>query len=195
VPETPDVRIVVVFTEDRNVVAVGRVSGKAVRKSVEHGELWWLHPGTDRVLPFEGHELVSLESGKPWVEAVVRPKGPAADQAPSSPEAVEAPKVRHEASSERSELSDGSILVELADVIHQRRVERPEGSYTSYLFEEGPGKIRKKTGEEAVEVILASSRDELVHEGADLIYHLLVLYEAEGIPVSALLDELASRRR
>jgi phosphoribosyl-ATP pyrophosphohydrolase len=87
-----------------------------------------------------------------------------------------------------------AVLEELAAVIRERREKMPEGSYTSYLFKEGAEKIRKKTGEEAVELILARGRDEIVYEASDLIYHLLVLLEAEGIPLEEVLQELRGRR-
>ncbi len=69
----------------------------------------------------------------------------------------------------------------------------PEGSYTTHLFSSGNEKIRKKTGEEAIELILASTRDELVFEAADLLFHLLVLLEDEGIGLEEIIGELQKR--
>ena len=69
-----------------------------------------------------------------------------------------------------------SIINELEALIAKREAERPEGAYTTYLFEEGVDKILKKVGEEASEVIIAAkNRDakELKWEVADLFYHLL----------------------
>ena len=71
----------------------------------------------------------------------------------------------------------------------------PEGSYTTHLFSTGRDKIRKKIGEEAVEVILAATNEELRSEAADLIYHLMVLLEAEGMRFESVVDELALRHR
>ena len=81
----------------------------------------------------------------------------------------------------------------LSKVISDRRKKMPEGSYTSHLFREGGLKIRKKLGEEAVELVLARNHGEVVYEAADLIYHLLVLLEEEGIGIDEVLDELESR--
>lgn len=88
------------------------------------------------------------------------------------------------------------ILKELEQVIAKRFAERPEGAYTTYLFNEGIDKICKKVGEEAAEVIIASKnrdKDELKWESADLLYHLLVLLREQGLPFSEVLDTLASR--
>lgn len=89
-----------------------------------------------------------------------------------------------------------NILGMLEELIAQRDMERPEGAYTTYLFEHGVDKILKKIGEEAGEVIIAAkNRDpkELRYESADLIYHLLVLLREQGMTIADTLDELASR--
>jgi phosphoribosyl-ATP pyrophosphohydrolase/phosphoribosyl-AMP cyclohydrolase len=90
-----------------------------------------------------------------------------------------------------------SIIPELYQVILERQETRPEGSYTAYLFDKGIDKICKKVGEEAAEVIIAAknrSREELVYESADLIYHLLVLLAEGGIKPAEVFNELAKRR-
>ena len=88
---------------------------------------------------------------------------------------------------------DVAVLADLWATIQERNHSRPEGSYTTHLFTQGEEKIRKKTGEEAVELLLARSTDETVHEAADLIYHLLVLLESTGVGIDALLAELRRR--
>ncbi len=90
-----------------------------------------------------------------------------------------------------------SIIAELELVIRDRQTHPRDGSYTCHLFERGLTEIAKKVGEEAVEVIVASlgQQDErLTAEAADLIYHLLVLLTARGIPWSAVEKELSRRR-
>jgi phosphoribosyl-ATP pyrophosphohydrolase len=82
----------------------------------------------------------------------------------------------------------------LIQVIKERKANRPEGSYTTHLFNSGIEKIRKKTGEEAIELILARRREDIAYEAADLIYHLLVLLEAEDIDLGEVLEELSRRR-
>ena len=74
----------------------------------------------------------------------------------------------------------------------------PEGSYTTKLFIKGPKIIGKKVGEEAVEAVIEAvdgNRDRFVYEASDLIYHLLVLLEQQGVSLSDLERELALRHR
>jgi len=89
-------------------------------------------------------------------------------------------------------------LSRLEATIAQRDAERPEGAYTTYLFEKGVDKILKKVGEETAEVIIAAkNRDanELRCESADLIFHLMVLLREQGIPFDDVLKELEFRHR
>lgn len=77
-----------------------------------------------------------------------------------------------------------------------RKSERPEGSYTTYLFEKGRDKILKKVGEECTEVIIAGKagdRAETVYELADLAYHALVLMADMDITPDEVRAELAKR--
>ena len=77
-----------------------------------------------------------------------------------------------------------------------RKREKPEGSYTTYLFEKGLDKILKKVGEEATEVIIAGKagdKRETVYEIADLAYHVMVLMTEAGISLADVREELASR--
>ena len=81
-------------------------------------------------------------------------------------------------------------------LLEERRDQRPEGSYTTYLFEKGLDKILKKVGEECTEVIIAAKdRDhkETVYELADLAYHVLVLMVSAGITVEDVTRELEKR--
>ena len=96
--------------------------------------------------------------------------------------------------------SSFEVLSELAHVIRSRNEERPDGSYTTTLFEGGVDRVAKKVGEEAIEVVLAAKNyadkpgSELPMEVADLLYHLLVLAEAVGLPSHDVFEELAKRR-
>lgn len=91
-----------------------------------------------------------------------------------------------------------AIINELERVIAKREAERPEGAYTSYLFNEGVDKILKKVGEEASEVIIAAKNrrhDELKWEVADLFYHLLVLLREQKLPLDDVLTVLEERHQ
>ncbi|MBR5279088.1 MAG: phosphoribosyl-ATP diphosphatase [Clostridia bacterium] len=82
------------------------------------------------------------------------------------------------------------------DLIIGRKIDKKEGSYTTYLFEKGRDKILKKVGEEATEVIIggkANDKAETIYELADLMYHALVLMADMDISVDDVMKELASR--
>ena len=92
----------------------------------------------------------------------------------------------------------GHLLSRLARTIASRAAEKPRGSYTAELLTAGVGKASQKVGEEAVEVVVAANSEDderLASEAADLLYHLLVLLEARGVPLDAVLRELESRAR
>jgi phosphoribosyl-AMP cyclohydrolase / phosphoribosyl-ATP pyrophosphohydrolase len=88
------------------------------------------------------------------------------------------------------------ILQELYSVIEERKERRPEGSYTTYLFNSGLDKILKKIGEEATETIVAAKNDDgrLPSESADLLYHLIVLLVERGVTLDEIARELKQRR-
>ncbi|CAN5382983.1 bifunctional phosphoribosyl-AMP cyclohydrolase/phosphoribosyl-ATP diphosphatase HisIE [soil metagenome] len=80
-----------------------------------------------------------------------------------------------------------AILDQIADIVADRKRHMPEGSYTTYLFEQGIDKIGKKIGEESAEVIIAAKNghpEPLAGEAADLLYHLLVMLQASDVPLS-----------
>ncbi|RIK38364.1 MAG: bifunctional phosphoribosyl-AMP cyclohydrolase/phosphoribosyl-ATP diphosphatase [Chloroflexi bacterium] len=97
----------------------------------------------------------------------------------------------------RSAVGGGAqVLARVAATIEQRYAERPDGSYTTYLFNEGIDKIGKKIGEEAAEVIIAAKNGEaepLAGEAADLLYHLLVLLRASNVPLEQVWQVLEAR--
>lgn len=84
----------------------------------------------------------------------------------------------------------------LYDMLVGRKLEKKEGSYTTYLFEKGLDKILKKVGEESTEVIIAAKAEdkaETIYEIADLAYHVMVLMIQAGITLKDIHKELASR--
>ena len=84
----------------------------------------------------------------------------------------------------------------LMQLLEGRKQNKPEGSYTTYLFEKGLDKILKKVGEECTEVIIAAKaedRAETIYEIADLAYHVMVLMTQQGIGLEEIRRELASR--
>ena len=74
----------------------------------------------------------------------------------------------------------------------------PKSSYTAHLMAKGIDTMCKKVGEEATEVAIAAKgeeREQLIYESADLLYHLMVLWQSQDIRLSEVAEELASRRR
>jgi phosphoribosyl-ATP pyrophosphohydrolase/phosphoribosyl-AMP cyclohydrolase len=91
---------------------------------------------------------------------------------------------------------DIMFLKELQDFIDKRHAEMPEGSYTTSLFKSGVNKMAQKVGEEAVETVIEACNgtdDRLIYEGADLIYHLIVLLTSKGFRIEDLARELKER--
>ena len=91
---------------------------------------------------------------------------------------------------------DIMFLKELQDFIDKRHEEMPENSYTTSLFKSGVNKMAQKVGEEAVETIIEACNDtdeRLIYEGADLLYHLIVLLTSKGYRIEDLARELKER--
>jgi len=94
----------------------------------------------------------------------------------------------------------GIQLQDLFKLIQERKDQRPEGSYTSYLFNSGLDKILKKVGEESAETIIAAKnagddegRNQLSSEISDLLYHLLVLMVERDVSLYDIAAELSAR--
>jgi phosphoribosyl-ATP pyrophosphohydrolase len=208
---------VVLQGADGTVVDVAATTEKGAKKSIEQGVLWVVDPETGRLLPYAG-EAAASEGSMPvasvtehsgWYLATVAAGssgGRAGDHTPpaaTGPETGAGPNTaagtataagpQTAAGQDAAGRPDFTVLAGLWQTIRERNRSRPEGSYTTHLFTEGEEKIRKKTGEEAVELLLSRSVGETTHEAADLIYHLFVLLESSGIGVEPVLAELAER--
>ena len=104
------------------------------------------------------------------------------------------------AESENGELAPAPdprpVLARLEEIVRRRERERPEGSYTTYLFAQGADKILKKLAEETAETIIAAKNAddaELRTESADLLFHLMVLWRARGLEAEEVWRELDRR--
>ena len=96
---------------------------------------------------------------------------------------------------EKENYKDFSIY-KLYELIRGRKINMTEGSYTTYLFNSGIDKILKKIGEESSEVIIGAkngSKEEIIYELSDLLYHSLVLMVEKNITLNDIKDELSKR--
>ena len=185
---------VVVDSESKKVLTVAYMNAESLRISMEK-ELTCFWSRSRQELWLKGEtsgnyqHIVSIttDCDKDALVVVVEKDGPACHLGTDS--CFEYPVFQSE---ERHEFS----VQGLYDLLVGRNESRPEGSYTTYLFEKGLDKILKKVGEENTEVIVAAKGDdkkETVYEIADLMYHVMVLMVHMGITVSDVLKELASR--
>ncbi len=88
-----------------------------------------------------------------------------------------------------------NILKELEVLIRERKKTKKEGSYTSSLFKGQNKEILKKFGEEAIELLVAKDKEDVIYESADLLYHFLVLLVNTNVELSEVMHELRRRRK
>lgn len=179
-----------------SIIDVSISNEKGFNKSLERGILWHLHADSGRLLPYsETNPLIQITRHHSWFEAVLKKEPSPTSKATYTSKGGEG--FRKQVSSAEKDtgsfLSASEILGSLEKIILERKQTLKEGSYTTHLFNSGGEKIRKKTGEEAVELILAADKDSIVYEAADLIYHMMVLLASENIELGEVLDELAGR--
>jgi phosphoribosyl-ATP pyrophosphohydrolase/phosphoribosyl-AMP cyclohydrolase len=175
----------------REVLTVAYMNQEALRLTLEKGEthfysrsrktLW--HKG-ETSGNFQRVRHVALDCDSDTVLVQVEPLGPACHTGSYSCFGVET--------------GFGGNVAQLYDLIATRKELRPEGSYTTRLFDEGIDKIVKKLGEEAVETVIAAkneSSERIVEETADLLYHLMVTLVAKGVSLEEVAEELRNRQK
>ncbi len=89
-----------------------------------------------------------------------------------------------------------TILKELDLLIASRKSNRPEGAYTSTLFNAGLDRILRKVGEESGELIIAAKNHdpvEISNEAADLLFHIMVMLHQEGLSLESVAQVLKER--
>ena len=178
----------------REVLTLAYMNEESLARTIETGETWFWSRSRNELwhkgaTSGNTQRVVSLTSDcdSDAIVVLVEPAGPACHTGARSCFDVELfPE------------APGGLLHELYKLIKSRQLERPEGSYTTYLFDKGLDKILKKVGEESAETIIAAKNDDrkqLVSETADLIYHLLVMLVARGVDLNDVCNELAQRRK
>lgn len=195
--------VIVQDAGSKTVLTLAYMNEESLQKSLATKETWFWSRSRQQLWhkgETSGHtqRIVSMKydcDGDALV-VMVEPKGPACHTGAYSCFSAELLS-EQEKSSQAAQPDRFAILGELEELIAAREEERPDGSYTTYLFDKGVDKILKKVGEEAAEVIIAAknrSREELRYEASDLIFHLLVLLREQKLPLDEVLTELQRRR-
>jgi len=175
----------------REVLTVAYMNREALQRTVERRETWFWSRSR-KELWHKGETSgnlqtvvnVHLDCDEDAVLVEVEPKGPACHTGAYSCFGVE-PGIE-------------GVLADLYKLIEQRKELRPEGSYTTYLFNSGLDKILKKVGEEATETVVAAKNPDagrLTSETADLLYHVIVLLVERGVELEDVIRELNERRK
>jgi len=191
-------------TNTRQVLSLAYLNAESLKRTMETNETWFWsrsrsslwHKGetsghTQRVVDI----LVDCDNDS--LTILVKPKGPACHTGEQScfHNALQgAGSMREQIAEEKPDL--GAVLNDLYALIESRKRDRPEGSYTVYLFEQGLDKILKKVGEESSEIIIAAKNQDqevLAREVSDLLYHLIVLMVERGLTLNEISHELVSR--
>lgn len=188
--------LVPVITQDAltgDVLILSYMNAEALKKTIEEQSLYYYSRSRNELWKkglTSGHtqELISLyvDCDQDAILAKVIQKGPACHTGEKS--------CFYNTLINKGEPE--SILAKLVKTINDRMENPVTGSYTNYLLKEGKDKILKKIGEESSEVIIASknnSKEELIYEMSDLIYHSLVLLAHDGVTVEEIIKELEKR--
>ncbi|WP_075982893.1 bifunctional phosphoribosyl-AMP cyclohydrolase/phosphoribosyl-ATP diphosphatase HisIE [Bacillus massilinigeriensis] len=185
----------------KEVLTLAYMNKESLKKSLETRETWFYSRSRSELwhkgeTSGNTQTIVELkyDCDQDALLVLVNPKGPACHNGTTScfTEAI----VKSEVSEKGLDLQEYQILASLEKVIIDRQKERPEGAYTTYLFDKGVDKILKKVGEESAEVIIAAKNrdhEELKWESADLLYHLLVLLVEQELPFKEVLNVLTER--
>tara|TARA_Y100000588_G_C14275976_1_gene934371 strand:- start:1180 stop:1800 length:621 start_codon:yes stop_codon:yes gene_type:complete len=181
------------------VLMIAYMNDEAIEKTVQTGQVWFYSRSRQEIWHkgetsgnFLDVRSIQMDCDGDALLLQVYPHGPACHTGNSSCFYQE---LDNEV--ELVQQSGAGILQELAGVIHQRNLDRPEGSYTTKLLEDGTGSIAQKVVEEAGETVVAAlseSKERLASETADLLYHTLVLLEETQVPLEQVWKELDARR-
>jgi len=178
----------------REVLTLAYMNAESLARTVETGQTWFWSRSRN-ALWHKGETSgntqsvvsVACDCDNDAIVVLVEPAGPACHTGARS---------CFDLKTEDEDL--GLLLATLYELIESRERDRPEGSYTTYLFSQGLDKILKKVGEESAETIIAAKNEDvtrLTSEVADLVYHLLVLLVARGVSLDEVREELAKRRK
>ena len=188
----------------REVLTLAYMNAESLKRTLESRETWFWSRSRSELWPkgaTSGNTQrvteIRQDCDSDALVVLVEPAGPACHTGARSCfyRDIEGAEIDLSFTNQTTDL--GSVLDDLYKLIETRQAERPEGSYTTYLFDQGLDKILKTVGEESSEVIIAAKNDEhdaLTKESADLLYHLIVLLVERKLRLQDIGDELVRRR-
>ena len=176
------------------VLMVGFMNREALRKTLEMGyatffsrtrnQLWTKGETSGNFLELRG---IAVDCDGDALLVLADPEGPACHLGTRTCWGESAPQ----AAAEKL-----AFLSKLEEVVKQRIVARPEGSYTTKLLAEGTRRIAQKVGEEGLELALAAvaqSDEEIIGEAADLLFHVMLLLQVKELSLAKVVAELELR--
>lgn len=196
--------VVIQNAQTLRVLMLGYMNAEALEKTLETGKVTFFSRTKNRLWTKgeeSGHFLnvvsVAQDCDADTLLIQVEPIGPTChtgatscfDAAPHSEAAQDFSAINAQ---------DLAFLSQLETLIQQRKKDAPDSSYTAKLFAQGTKRIAQKVGEEGVEIALAATvhnQEEMLNEGADLIFHLLVLLQQEKASLSDVVAVLKARHQ
>lgn len=176
------------------VLMMGYMNPEALEKTIETGNvtffsrtkerLWTKGETSGNVLQLKN---LSLDCDNDTLLVLVNPIGPTCHTGTTTC-----------FDGDKQDVAQWVWLNQLETLLASRKESDPESSYTASLYARGTKRISQKVGEEGVEVALAATsgdKAELVCESADLIYHLMVLLQDQGLSMSDVIDKLRERHK
>lgn len=165
-------------------LAATQASGRVTFWSRSKGRLWTKGETSGHFLAVKE---IAADCDRDALLILAKPEGPTCHLGTPTCWGESAPK---------SAVQPIGFLARLEEIIRERMAERPAGSYTARLLDEGTRRIAQKVGEEGLELALAAVAQtdrEIVAEAADLFYHTLLLLEVKGLSLTQVAAELESR--
>jgi len=199
------VPVVVQDFNTRQVLTLAYMNAESLRRTVETKETWFFsrsraslwHKGETSGHTQRVTEILA-DCDNDALTILVEPHGPACHTGEQTCFHNELQEAGEPKNLSGRVLEPGAVLTELYGLIESRKRDRPAGSYTTYLFDQGLDKILKKVGEESSETIIAAKNKDaslLAGEVSDLLYHLLVLMVERGVTLEQVREELTRRRQ
>jgi phosphoribosyl-ATP pyrophosphohydrolase/phosphoribosyl-AMP cyclohydrolase len=199
--------VVIQNAQTLRVLMLGYMNAEALEKTLETGKVTFFSRTKNRLWTKgeeSGHFLnvvsIAQDCDADTLLIQVEPIGPTCHTGATSCFEAAPAAVSAEAAQDFSAINaqDLAFLSQLEALIQQRKKDAPDSSCTAKLFAQGTKRIAQKVGEEGVEIALAATvhnQEEMLNEGADLIFHLLVLLQQEKASLADVVAVLKARHQ